>query len=250
MTLKLRLVTPTAVHKFIEVSKLRDLLSPKELLVFKKLKSERRKWDWLAGRLAAKELLRDHLAQALGGLVSLGQIELYHGPAGAPCFRLLNPELKLKTLSHTLNISMAHSHGYGLCGLAHTEEDGYVGVDLERIRPLSPGVQRRFLTQAEMKQIKQQFAGVECEGAVLFWALKEAAFKALHLTRKLASLQVMRNTGISLEAGGKAVVAISNVGAYGHTPLLNAAYRRHADFFIVCTLSRLHVGTMRLRPCR
>ncbi len=241
MALKLRLVTPTAVHKFTssQVNKLKELLSPKELLIFKKLKNEKRKRDWLAGRLAAKELL------SASCQVPLGQIELYHSPAGGPCFRVLNDQLS--AISHQLNISIAHSHGYGLCGLAHTQEDGYIGVDLEKIRPLSPAVQRRFLTRAETKQIKRQFAGVESEGAVLFWALKEAAFKALHYSlqvHKLPSLQVMRNTEISLEAGGKAVVAYVGY-ADGYKPteglvsqeiVLSAAYRRHANFFLAWAL--------------
>lgn len=231
MALKLRLVTPTAVGK------LKDLLSPGELLIFQKLKSEERRRDWLAGRLAAKELLSAHL-QSSGCPVPLGQIELYH--RGGPCFRLLGDI----SYSHQLNISIAHSHGYGLCGLAQTKIDGYIGVDLEKIRPIRRAVQRRFLTRAEMERIKQQFAGVESEGAVLFWALKEAAFKALHhslqggrAAASSASLQVMRNTEISLEAGGKAVITYKPTeGLIAKEIVLSAAYRRHADFFLAWAL--------------
>ena len=222
--LKLRLVTPTEVHKFAssQVNKLKELLSPQELLRFQTLKSEKRKRDWLAGRVAAKELLRTHLAEAWPTYVgvSLSQIEVYNGEAGAPSFRLRGGRFP-QTLPQVLNISIAHSHGYGLCGLARTQEDGYIGVDIETIRPLGPAVQRRFLTEAELKQI----TGVESEDAVLFWALKEAAFKALRRACKFTSLQVIKK-------GDEKAVIVSSQGI-----ALSAAYERHADFFLAWALT-------------
>lgn len=228
---KLQLVTPIEVDKFAssQVGKLEELLSTQEILTFQKLKSEKRKRDWLAGRLAAKELLCAHLGQALGYLLPWEKIEIYNGTAGEPCFRLLGDRLPIN-----INISIAHSHGYGLCGLANTKEEGYIGVDIERIRPLRSDVQRRFLAQTEIEQIKQSFAGRESEGATLFWALKEAAFKALYYSlqvNKLASLKVMKNTEISLTEGRKAVIIYAPLGM-----VLSAAYKRHANFFLAQSL--------------
>lgn len=227
---RLQLVTPIEVDKFAssQVGKLEELLSTQEILIFQKLKSEKRKRDWLAGRLAAKELLRAHLGQALGCLVPWEQIEIYNGPASEPCFRLLGDQLPIN-----INISIAHSHGYGLCGLARTREDGYIGVDLEKIRPVSTAVQRRFLIEAELEQIGRQLTGRESEGAVLFWVLKEAAFKALRLSTvgKLTRLQVGK-----FGDGSAVILYRPNESLDAREIAISAFYRQHADFFLAWAL--------------
>jgi len=128
------------------------------------IKSSRRRRDWLAGRWAAKELIRDYLLEREGLAPARSLIEILNDENGAP--KVLFPL--------NLEISIAHSGGHGLAGLcAHSP----LGVDLQQIRPVRPDLARRVLSAHERAQLDQHFAGDSLEGTLVFWALKEAAIK-------------------------------------------------------------------------
>jgi|GEM_PF-1377550 len=140
-------------------------LTPREASLFAEIKSLRRRRDWLAGRYAAKELIRSYLLERAGLALPCSQIEILNDEHGAP--RALLPL--------NVEISIAHSAGHGLAGLC---AQGPIGVDLQQIRSVRPDLIRRVLSERERAQLAQHFARNSIEGTLVFWALKEAAIKA------------------------------------------------------------------------
>jgi len=118
-------------------------LTPREARMLAEIESPRRRRDWLAGRWAAKELIRDYLLEREGLAPARALIEILNDENGAP--KVLFPL--------NLEISIAHSGGHGLAGLcAHSP----LGVDLQQIRPVRSDLVERVLTERERAQLAQQ----------------------------------------------------------------------------------------------
>jgi phosphopantetheinyl transferase (holo-ACP synthase) len=184
-------------------------LTPREARMLAEIKSPRRRRDWLAGRCAAKELIRSYLLERAGLALARSHIEILNDENGAPrvllwepvaeatgstggsplkraigaCFSTL-PSPEPADSSAGFQLSIAHSGGHGLAGLcAHSP----LGVDLQQIRPVRPDLARRVLSAHERAQLDQHFAGDSLEGTLVFWALKEAAIK-VHRARPAPAL--------------------------------------------------------------
>lgn len=145
-------------------------LTPAETLAFQRITAESRRSDWLAGRLAAKELVRCYLLESRGLEPSLAQIEVLNNEAGAPTIYLEG-----RDWGGNLSLSISHSEGHGLAGLC---EKGSIGVDLQKIRSVRAEFSERVLSQHERDQLAHYFVEREPEGLIVFWAMKEAAVKA------------------------------------------------------------------------
>lgn len=141
-------------------------LTPREMRALEQITSEQHRRDWLAGRKAAKELLRRYFLST-GLALKAAQIEIANDEHGAPY--LVSP-------SPAPLISIAHSAGHGFAGLcAHRS----IGVDLQQIRPVRPTLKERVLAEHEHKQLASaKSKEAEREGILVFWALKEATIKA------------------------------------------------------------------------
>lgn len=138
-------------------------LTPDEMQTYAAWVSEKRKSEWLAGRLAAKKLLRD----ALG----IAPLDWQIGRDGVA------PVVVGQETAVTLSLS--HSDGMGAATFSETRTEGSAGVDIQRIRPVHPGLCARVFTPGERQQIAVQFGSEDsADGMLLFWALKEAAIKA------------------------------------------------------------------------
>ena len=72
----------------------------------------------------------------------------------------------------SLFLSLSHSGDYAAAAVS----DRPVGIDIERLRPVSPGILRLFATENE----QALFGGTE-ENILRLWTLKEAYFKATGL---------------------------------------------------------------------
>lgn len=145
-------------------------LTPAELHMFERIRAQRRRQDWLAGRWAAKELIRSYFDEEAGLQLTPSQIEIKNDENRAPYLSLTDTGMEERSC-----ISIAHSAG---CGLAGLSLHGPIGVDLQQIRAVRPDLAERVLTQHERTQLAHDFAGQESEGFFVFWALKEAARKA------------------------------------------------------------------------
>ncbi|MCI2429967.1 4'-phosphopantetheinyl transferase superfamily protein [Candidatus Acetothermia bacterium] len=165
-----------------------DLLTPQETLAFQRIAAPARREDWLAGRRAAKELIRRSLLEAAGLELAPSQIEIVNDESGAPILTSPLPDRervqgegfpcplgKKGAAGLGPTISLAHSAGHGLAGLT---THGSIGVDLQQIRPVRADLSERVLSEHERDQLAHYFPEHRSEGLLVFWTLKEAAIKA------------------------------------------------------------------------
>ena len=78
------LVLPEQLEATLNSSPLERWLTENECSRLRSLRSLARRTDWLAGRLAAKQLLRDHLSQTQHILLKLNEIEIYNNASDVP----------------------------------------------------------------------------------------------------------------------------------------------------------------------
>lgn len=155
-------------------------LTPEERALCDAFKFPKRRRDWLLGRLAAKQALQ----AAAGRGWPLGELAVLPLPNGCPTFHA--PDATLEGWG----LSLSHGHGRAAALVA----PGPVGVDLERFRELPEGGWRFFLNPKERDWLASEPLGPQ--GAIVAWALKEAAYKALQGTVSgVLSLAVVKAEG-------------------------------------------------------
>lgn len=175
-------------------------LTEPEQVISHAWQSPKRRAEWLAGRLAAKRLVRDTFG--------LEPLTFAIGREGAaPC--VLSAEVP------PLILSLSHSHGLGAATLSDRGQEGSAGIDVQRIRPVHHGLCARVFTPGERRRIAGRF-GAEDDpaGMLLFWALKEAAIKA----RRAAWGRPLREIEARLTDEGRAAVQMTG------EPAMTAAY--------------------------
>lgn len=183
-------------------------LTPPERLVYDSWLSPKRRAEWLAGRLAAKSLIRDTFGP--------DPLTFAIGRDGvAPCV--------LSADAPPLILSLSHSQGLGAATISDGRKEGSAGIDVQHIRPVHPGLCARVFTLDERRQIGGHF-GAEDDpaGLLLFWALKEAAIKA----RRTAWGLPLREIEVSLADMGCAFVQMTG------EHLLTAAFKRVDDWWL------------------
>ena len=139
-------------------------LTPSEREVYAAWAPGKRKSEWLAGRLAAKKLLQEE--------IGVSPLDWQVGRDGvAPT-----------VIGHDVPdvaLSLSHSDGWGAATYSDTRTEGSAGIDVQRVRPVHPGLCARVFTHGERRQIAAHFGSENsADGMLLFWALKEAAIKA------------------------------------------------------------------------
>ncbi|HED04910.1 MAG TPA: 4'-phosphopantetheinyl transferase superfamily protein [Candidatus Fraserbacteria bacterium] len=192
-------------------------LAGEELAQLARLRSPWRRRDWLAGRLAAKRLIRRYLAHELRLSLALSQILIGYEALGQPRASLASPAgerwPQAADLLKELSLSLAHSEGWGLAALSGA---GEIGVDLQRVRPLRVGLAQRILSPSERARLAERFSCREPAALLLYWTLKEAALKALgfglRLPMRAVQVELARQSGrarlrIELPGGPRYAVA-------------------------------------------
>ncbi|MDJ0450857.1 4'-phosphopantetheinyl transferase superfamily protein [Methylocystis sp. JR02] len=141
----------------------RTVLSPQEAEAYNALRFEKRRREWLAGRLAAKLALRRRLRASGGTPPPLARIAVSNrdGASGPPVSPIAGV------------VSISHSHGLA----AAVAGPAPVGVDIERLRPFSASLRTVFLSDAERAWLGRAEAE-QPELPTLGWAFKEAFCKA------------------------------------------------------------------------
>lgn len=137
-------------------------LTPAEREAFARYTFPKRRLDWLLGRWASKLAAADAAGWAPEAV----------GVASAEDRRplLVPPDDRLAGW----DLSLTHGHGRAAAIVA----PGPVGVDLEAMREVPPNGWRFFLAEPERAWLEGAPLG-PC-GEIVFWAVKEAAYKALH----------------------------------------------------------------------
>ncbi|NJM97111.1 MAG: 4'-phosphopantetheinyl transferase superfamily protein [Phormidesmis sp. RL_2_1] len=129
-----------------------------------------RRTDWLLGRIAAKDALRQWADQVLQVALAPVDIEIRTTPAGKPyasCAAL--PQQAWPDLS------ISHSEGYAIASVALAGQQ--LGIDIERRSPVLETMQPAF-TKAEIQLLQNLSAEMQALAIQGLWCAKEAAAKA------------------------------------------------------------------------
>lgn len=162
MTTPTLLTLPPADERLLEAAE--AVLTPTERETLAGFQFPKRRNDWLLGRYAAKLAV----CQAVEGVWTPRLVEIRALETGRPWF--------IGADYRTSGWHLSITHGHGLA--AALVGPAPVGIDLEKLRPLEPGGWRFFLSDEERAWLEAEPLGAD--GAIVAWALKEAAFKALH----------------------------------------------------------------------
>lgn len=153
-----------------------EALSPAEALRLSAFRMDKRRREWLAGRLAAKALLSEAAGGAAPALFEIG-MDRYGRPA---CRGTL--------------LSISHSGGWALAALK--PESDFLGADLEKIEERHPAWYADYFHSSELP-------APEPSAATRLWAIKEAVMKALGLGLMAHPLDI-KEGGNGIELKGKA----------------------------------------------
>lgn len=168
-------------------------LSVPEFQEFKCFKIEKRKQDWLAGRIAAKKVVQDLLFRKGLSYLDLPAIQISKSSTGRPVV-FLTELLKSSSSSSffalkTLDISISHSNQKA-CATAVQSSPIHnwnfkcmrrIGIDLEKMDPLDPAIIPIALTDHEQSQIETMQGEPKISAFYAIWTAKEALLKALDL---------------------------------------------------------------------
>jgi phosphopantetheinyl transferase len=150
-------VVTSAQTSELMARRLSSVLTPAERDQFDRLGSDKRRRDWLAGRLAAKAAVAQWCRERAEPIPQ--EVELANDQDGAPYFPAL-PRLR---------VSIAHGELGGVAAV-HT---ALVGVDAERVAPRDPAVLAHFARADE--------AAPDAAAQTALWTVKEAVLKLLGL---------------------------------------------------------------------
>jgi acyl transferase domain-containing protein/phosphopantetheinyl transferase len=147
------------------------------------LKFEKRKVDWLIGRIAAKDAVRRLVFSRLQLSIGPLDIEIDQDERRRPIVRLAYggiPEIL---------ISISHSDGLGLA-LASFSADGNPGIDAEIVETREADFAARFLGKAELDYLASCSQTLKEAELSRLWSAKEAVYKALGGCLEMTSFTV------------------------------------------------------------
>ena len=177
-------------------------LSPREAQLLSALAFPARKTKWLAGRKAAKRLLREALAWERGVVVPEHALTVANEPSGAP-FAELEGEGRLPWA-----LSISHRGSLGLAALV-TTPGVRLGVDLEVVEPRDAALVRTFFTEHEQAVVAAASGRMMDLYVARTWSAKEAVLKALGLGLRLDTREVeIRGEGAGTGADGWRVLEV------------------------------------------
>ena len=173
--------------KFLEVEGLEagSSLSPSEAALYASFRMEKRRKEWLAGRLAAKTLLAE-----ADGNEKLDAYEIIQDAFGRPfCGGRL--------------LTISHSNGWAMAALKQGEAC-FLGADLERTEPRHPAWYRDYFHKSELPE-------PEPSAATRLWTIKEALMKALGLGLMADPLDI--RVGEKIKLGGRMLERYKELGS-------------------------------------
>ncbi len=147
----------------INNNKFSGSLTVKEAQIFNSLKINKRKIDWLAGRLAAKEALMSHF-----------NIEYI------PYFSILNNIDRSPYIEGNTHLTLSISHSSDLAIALISKNN--IGIDVEKIVDHNRLLLKYYFTNTETHQIKKRNYKVDVDESITkYWTRKEAVSKYLKL---------------------------------------------------------------------
>jgi acyl transferase domain-containing protein/phosphopantetheinyl transferase len=148
----------------------------------------KRRYEWLLGRVAAKEALRRLLQRRLGIALAPADIEIVPDANGRPqVVGAWRERLGVRPV-----VSIAHSGGVA-AALAALDSRVLVGIDIELVNPERDGFEALAFAPDERQLVSTLDADARREWQLRMWCAKEAAGKAIGrgLLPGVGSLQVL-----------------------------------------------------------
>lgn len=164
-------------------------LTAAELVYWHSLVGQNKKRaEWLAGRIAAKEAISELLVQD-NLILGYKEIFIERKPSGQPFFK-------------DIGISISHTENYAA---AEATKLGPVGIDIENIRGFPDLVYEKFLTDNEKQWLNSLDESERNSNTTLLWSLKESYLKALGvgLRKHMSEIELSKaNANFSLQDNG------------------------------------------------
>jgi len=209
-------------------------LSGRERAVWHAMRTpERRRLEWLLGRIAAKDAVREYLRRHHGLTLHPADVEILPDAAGRPVVSgawTARAAAPLVSISHVDGAAVALATSGALSGL---------GIDLERCGRMKAGMEEMAFTAGE-RELLARYAGDERQAwALRLWCAKEAAAKATGCAvgPTSSSLAVER---IHHEQG---TVALRYAAAGGDTIAVVASTAREGEWVAAACLAEQLVAT-------
>jgi 4'-phosphopantetheinyl transferase len=159
----------------VDFSELVRFLGEEEKVYFDQLRFVKRRYEWMAGRMAMKDLILSvEPSLAYSGKQA---VQILKSSSGAPFIRVSG-------LSKPIGaISLSHSNNYVLCGFSR--ESSQLGMDLELIEERPIEFIQDFFTTEEVHSINMISPEYTALVSTLIWSAKEAILKALSIGLKV-----------------------------------------------------------------
>jgi phosphopantetheinyl transferase len=141
----------------------RRFLGERERATYER-QTPRRQRSWLAGRIAAKDAVRDLLWKRGSGPLFPVEVGIENEPSGRPIVRTAAAE--------DMHVSIAHKEEIAVA-IASVKRP--VGIDLERVQPRTDSFVELSFSKEELCLIEGE---PRDEGLTRLWSAKEAAAKA------------------------------------------------------------------------
>lgn len=132
--------------------------------------------DWMAGRIAAKIVLRNFFQHNCFTSIPFHEIKIRSNKLQKPFCQV--KKVPSEKINAYIDLSIAHTGGIGIAALSRKKEDGYVGVDIEKIRMFEEDFLESFLTEKELIRVKNASESSRNLAATLLWSIKESYVKA------------------------------------------------------------------------
>ena len=170
-------------------------------------KSERRRGEWLAARMAVKGLAGDWLQAQYGLRPTPDALLVVKDEHGAPSLVVRGPFADRFPEARFLTVSLTHSDNVAMAALA-VNPMVRIGIDIEKIAPRPDAFADTWLDASErVIEVRTPDGEIASEDARItaLWCLKEATTKALGLGFALAVSEVIIT---QVEADGIATLAV------------------------------------------
>jgi acyl transferase domain-containing protein/phosphopantetheinyl transferase len=136
---------------------------------------ERRRTEWLLGRVVAKDAIRTWAKDCHGLRLFPADVEIVPGEFGAPGVQ----GGWVDGLGAPPALSLAHSDGIAVALAGGSARDCGLGIDLESLGRARPGYEAVAFSAEEQAYVRALDAAVQPEWFLRLWCAKEAVAKAL-----------------------------------------------------------------------
>ncbi|THB72780.1 MAG: 4'-phosphopantetheinyl transferase superfamily protein [Desulfobulbaceae bacterium] len=166
-------------------------LTEPEKLQLKQYGFDKRRREWLSGRICAKKAAMQYLARATTAPLAALDLSIQSDQSGRPYLISHNPQIAIGEL----DISISHSHDMAV-GIAGSN---YCGVDLQYLNNTLFKVKNRYCSDFE-SLILDELPADELLSLGLLWVAKEAVRKCLSSIR-LIGFREMELIGVAEKDG-------------------------------------------------